>query len=699
MSPEQVEGKELDGRSDVFSLGAVLYEMLTGQRAFEGKSQLSVASAILEKEPSPITSAKPMTPPVLDHAICRCLAKDPEDRWQSAPDLKAELEWLARVGAGSSSLPGLQIGASRALWMYASLVTIVALVLTSLMWHEWSKLPPTPAAIRFELPLPPTSPVALKSGSALAIAPDSRRLAYVVAHEGTTQLFLRDLSAFEGKLLPGTEGASAPFFSPDGEWIGFYAEGRLKKISVNGGPAITLCDAPEGNGATWLPDGTIVFSATWVEGLRRVAASGGTAELITHPDQRRGEAFHWWPDALPGGRAVLFTNQRGPGSSEASIAALSLRNGEWRTVLEKGSNPHYVPSAKIIVYLSEGSLWAAPFDVEKLQVTGASFPALQGVMIDPYFSAAQVALSSDGSIAYLPGAVTQVQNTLVKVDRTGYEQQLTDVRRGYEDLTLSPDGRFLALTVMGDIWSVWLFDLEEETLRRVTFEGDNRDPIWTADSKRVIYGSFRGGHFGIYWKTISGSEPEEEMTTTLAEPWPTSCSKDGQWCAFDMALTTEQSGVFLLPLARERKTVVAVNDPFAQAAAISPDGKWIAYESAESGRSEIYVQHFPTGATKWQVSTDGGIRPTWAANGRELFFRKGSLRSESTLMSVGIRTEPSFTVGQQQQLFQFHYQQAGHDYAVMPDGQHFICIRESEREASTAQVNVILNWTAELKKR
>jgi Tol biopolymer transport system component len=349
--------------------------------------------------------------------------------------------------------------------------------------------------------------------------------------------------------------------------------------------------------------------------------------------------------------------------------------------------------------LNGDALWAAPFDARNLSVTGPSFPVLQGFTVNPHFSTAQVAFSREGSIAYVPETGGHLENTLVKVDRAGHEQALTDIRRAYEDLALSPNGRFLALTVMGNPWSVWLYDLSRGTLGRLTFAGDNRDPIWTADSQRVIYASFRNGHFGLYWKPISGNESEEELITTASIPWPTSCSKDGKGCIYDLGIPEESAGVYLLPLFGERKPKAVVVEPFAGAGAISPDGKWAAYESRESGRTEIYVRPFPAGNRKWQVSTQGGTRPKWAASGRELFFREGEFRGQSRLVSVAVETEGEFRSSAPRILFPFHCEQAGHDYAVMPDGEHFLCIHESEAATRATQLNVVLNWNRELEKR
>ena len=286
------------------------------------------------------------------------------------------------------------------------------------------------------------------------------------------------------------------------------------------------------------------------------------------------------------------------------------------------------------------------------------------------------------------------------IDRSGRETSLSDLQRSYEDLALSPDGRLLALTLIGEQqWNVWIYDLAHKTLNRATFEGDNRDPIWTADGKRVIYVSSRNGRSSIFWKPVTGPGPEEELVSTESLPLPFSTSPDGQWFSYSLGPPAPAAGVYLLPLEGERKSRPFALEPDAMGGAISPDGRWIAYESRESGRSEVYVRALSGGAGKWQISSQGGIRPSWSASGHELFFRTGSIMSESTLMSVTVAPGTQFSASSPRPLFRFTYLQGGHDYAVMPDGQHFICIKESEHDTSATQVNVVLNWTAELKKK
>src|SRR6516162_6209383 len=523
MSPEQVEGKELDGRSDIFSLGAVLYEMLTGRRAFEGKSKLSVASAILEREPAPVSDTKPLTPPVLDHAVRKCLAKSADERWQSASDLASELKWISEAGTSSGTHAAVIARRGRASWAYPVAAAVaVAVVLGGLLL--WRGRSPREPVVRLTIMRPEAEPITLSYGPALALSPDGRRIAFVVAHAADTQLVLRDLSSFDAKVVPGTEGATTPFFSPDGEWLAFMVAGKIKKIPVNGGAAIDVADVSISigsiSGGTWLADGTIVFNSGMTAGLVRVPASGGKAEPVPRPDGDKAGAWQWWPEALPGGD-VLFTQRSGEGPGESSIAVLSLKTGKYKTVVEKGEYAHYSPDGRI-VYLQNGALLAVPFNERKMEVTGAAESVLEGVQYTPS-SYAQFAIAANGTLAYIPGKAKDLNNTLLTIDRDGREEALKAPPRGYEDMDLSPDGKLLAMTVIGGSqWNVWIYDLQQGSLNRLTFEGDNRDPMWSADGKRVIYSSTRNGRRGLYWKPVSGTGGEEQLLDSPRQLFPAS---------------------------------------------------------------------------------------------------------------------------------------------------------------------------------
>jgi serine/threonine protein kinase len=692
MSPEQVEGKDLDGRSDIFSLGAVLYEMWTGQRAFAGKSQLSVASSILEKEPAPITSLRPLTPSTLERTIKKCLEKVPDDRWQSASDLASQLKWISEGGIGSGSAPAVAAeGPAR--WITAGLAFLAAGALAVTGFVLWkSKSPNEKAVVRLSLTMPPTEPLSNDS-TPLALSPDGRRIILVVVHGGATQLAVRDLSSFEIKLISGTEGAAMPFVSPDGEWVGFFADGKLKKISVNGGPAIVLASVQNFIGGTWLSDGMIAYTPDWSGGMSQVAAAGGRPELIMQLEPGKEQEWQWWPEALPNGD-ILYTKKTGEGSEESSVAVLSMKTRKSTILIDNATDAHYSPSGHL-VYLSHGTILAVPFDDKQQKVTGTPLPVLQGAQTLAGGQFAFLSLARDGTLAYIPGGTIGIHNHLVSVDRSGKETVLPAQPQAYEDMTLSPDGKLLAMTIVAEQqWSVWIYDLQQKTLNRFTFDGDNRDPLWSADGKRVIYSSTRNGRKSLFWKQVNGPSGEEELGAFPGQVYPSSVSKDGQYLAYDISGTKESTGAYLLPLRGERKPKLLLNDSAVGSEEISPDGKWIAYDSVESGRTEIYVRGFPSGSGKRQVSQESGAHPMWSANGRELFFR--TTASKPIMMSVTVSSGSEFNASAPRALFGFSCNMAGHDYAPTPDGQHFICIKPPESERTAPQVNVVLNWAKEL---
>jgi tRNA A-37 threonylcarbamoyl transferase component Bud32 len=691
MSPEQVEGKEVDGRSDIFSFGAVLYEMVTGKKAFEGKSQLSVASAILEKEPAPITALKPLTPVTLEHAVKKCLAKLPDERWQSASDLASELKWISEGGVGTGTAPALA-GKSKAHWITAGLAAVTSGALMVAAWAWWHSRTSSPeTVVRLTVAMPPNQPLATLS-PAVALSPDGHRMVLVVLQDGVARLAIRELASFDVKLLPGTEGAAMPFFSPDGEWLGFFAEGKLKKILASGGAAIVIASVQNFSGGTWLGDGTIVYTPDWSGGMYRVPASGGKPELLMPPEPGKEQDWQCFPQALPGGD-ILFTRKTGEGVEEGSIAVLSMKTGKSAVLIEKATDAHYSPSGHLL-YLSHGAILAVPFDEKKLKVTGTPLPVLQGVQMLGG-ELAHFCVAQNGTLAYVPGGATGNHNVLVSVDRTGKQAALSAPPQPYEDLTLSPNGKQLAMTIVGEQqWSVWIYDLQQKTLKRLTFDGDNRDPLWSADGKRVIYSSSRNGRKSLFWKPVAEPGGEEELLTVTAQPFPDSVSKDGRYLVYEVLGARDSKGFYLLPLQGERKPqqLFAETSLGTTLGALSPDGNWFAYASSESGRGQIYVRRFGATAGQWQVSTEGGYQPSWSADSRELFYRGADSRVYSVVVSPGA----DFVSSTPRPLFSFPCVSAAHDYAPTQDGQHFICIQQPQSEWTATQVNVVLNWANEL---
>ncbi|MGH9580101.1 MAG: TolB family protein, partial [Terriglobales bacterium] len=534
------------------------------------------------------------------------------------------------------------------------------------------------------------------SGPSLALSPDGTPIVYVAERAGVTQLHLRGIGDFEARPIAGTEGGFAPFFSPDGQWIAFFygISGQLRKVPLAGGPVMRLCDAQAPFGATWAEDGNIYFASRWYgESLLRVPSAGGKPEKITTPDTKRGESSHRWPHTLPGGRALLFAIGSGSSYDDARIALLDLKTGQWRTLVEGGTNPAYVPTGHI-VYARAGTLLAIAFDLQKLEVTGTPVPILEGVATSTANGEAQFSVAAKGTLAYVPGGTGQSARRLVWLDRAGKAQPVTEHRRAYEDLDLSPDGKKVALTIEGPAWNIWIYDLERGTLTRLTHELTNTDPLWTLDGKRIVYTSFRDGQYGLFWRPADGSGPEEQLHSGPYFLHAYSWSADGRLLAFNEQHPQTQGDNWVMPFQGQRKPQPFLRTSFNEwFPALSPDGRWIAYTSDESGQEEVYVQPYPGPGGKVQISTGGGGRAIWARGGRELFYRAGD-----KLMAVDVETQPAFRAGKPRLLFESRLIDSGHFYDPTPDARRFVAIQPGE-ETSPRQVHVVLHWFEELKHR
>ena len=697
MAPEQLEAKEVDARTDIFAFGAVVYEMATDKKAFEGKSQASVIGAIMSSEPLPMSSLQPMTPPSLDRAVKKCLAKEPEDRWQSAKDLTDELKWIAGAALEGSKIvvPGAAPAARRKVPLaVTSLIAVAVAALTGLViWFLKPTPPSDPHPVsRFTITLPPGDRLAALDTQALSLSPDGRRLVYVASRGGAQQLYLRGIDSLEATPIPGTEGASAPFFSPDGQWVGFFAESKLKKVSLGGGPSVTLCSTAGAQipGGTWGTDGNIVFANGNLSNLAVVSESGGTPKQVTPLDIEKGEIAQRWPASLPGGKAVLFAGVGG--ATTLQISARVLATGERHDLISGGTHPTYAPTGHLI-YAQAGTLMAVPFDSRRLEVTGSSFPVLEGVMQSVPTGMAQFTFSNNGVLSYIPGS-NQVGRRMVWLDRRGTEQPLAAPDRVYGYPRLSPDGRRVAIGLDGQIW---IYDLTRGTLTRLTFQGSASNPVWTPDGKRVAFQSTSGGPFNLYWQPADGSGPAERLTTGENRQAASSFSPDGQSLAYTETNPAAGMDIWILQMS-DRKAHSFLKTPANEGGPqFSPDGRWLAYSSNESGRTEIYVQPYPGPGGKWQISTEGGAEPTWNPNGRELFYRSGA-----KMMAVDISTQPVFTPGKPKMLFEGRYlttNAALPFYAVTSDGQRFLMVKTSEQQLAATQINVVLNWFEELKRR
>jgi serine/threonine-protein kinase len=536
----------------------------------------------------------------------------------------------------------------------------------------------------------------LDYGPALALSPDGTLLAYAARQGGTQQLYLRAMNSLEAKPIQGTEGAINPFFSPDGQWLGFFAGAKLKKISVSGGPALSLGEAANVRGASWGSQGTIAF-ATAISAVQQVSDRGGTSQPLTRFVE--GELSHRWPEFLPGGKALLFAaGATSTNWTNAEVAVHSFATGERRNLIQGGTNPHYAPTGHL-VYSQGGSLMAVSFDPQRLTVTGAWVPVLERVLQSTTSGAAQYCFSATGSLAYVSGGLQATQRRLVWVDRKGVEQALPASALAYRNPRLSPDGRRVATTIEESESAIWIYDLGRETLTRLTFQGGvNLVGGWTPDSKRITFESNKEGPLNVFWQLADGSGGLERLTTSEYVQVPMSWSPDGQLLAFNEINPTKGYDIWVLRMS-DRKAQPFLRTPFNESAPrFSPDGRWLAYVSDESGRSEIYVQPYPGPGGKWQISTEGGTEPVWNPNGRELFYRSGN-----KMIAMEITSRPTFSVGKPTVLFEGQYvptPATAPNYDVSPDGQRFLMLKPIDQaQAAPTQINIVLNWFEELKQK
>jgi eukaryotic-like serine/threonine-protein kinase len=716
MAPEQLEGHEADPRTDIFAFGVVLYEMLTGRKAFEGKSQASLIAAILEREPPPISSAQPLTPPALDRVVKKCLAKDPDDRWQSARDLHDELKWIAESGS-HAGIPALPVRVARpqplrhvvihtSTWLLgaamAGITVWLALRTGAIPPPRISRLqitPPSAAA-----PTITALTIITNATRDVAITPDGTRVVYLGANG--TALFVRALDQLDAMPLTGLGAPTGPFISPDGQWIGFADGLNLKKVAITGGPAVTLVRL-DGTfrGATWAPDGTIVFATGNIAtGLQRITSGGGEPTVLTQPNRARGEADHYWPEFLPGGQAVLFTIIATTGGlPQAQVAVLDLRTGMQTPLIQGGSDAHYVPSGHL-VYGAAGTLRAVAFDLARLAVVGTAVPVVQ--VVTTTAGAVDVAVGGDGTLVYVPGGAA-AQRTPIWVDRQGQETPIAAPPRTYDMPRIAPDGVRAALHGQDQDNDIWLWDLARGTLARVTF-GPTIDnyPVWTPDGRQLFFTSNRTGAQNLFTQGADGTGAVTRLTESPNQQRATSISPDGKRLVFYENNPKTDSDVMQLQLDGARQVTPLVQTPFAERnGELSPDGRWLAYEANDSGVFEIYVRPFPDVAGgRWQVSTGGGTQPLWARSGQELFY----LGPTGALMRVGVPRGATWAATVPAKLLEAgrYYTgtatQIARSYDITPDGRRFLMIKPEGGSGSTPSAStslvVVQHFDEELKR-
>jgi serine/threonine protein kinase/Tol biopolymer transport system component len=702
MAPEQLEGREVDSRTDIFAFGAIVYEMATGAKAFTADSQAGLIAAVLERAPAPICALQPTIPRSLDDLVARCLAKDPDERWQTATDLTFGLEQIRRgmsPRSHSAETQGPRLG--RRGFIGAALAVTAAIVLAGLALLVWGsssfsrmEQPPVRLLLSQHLLLPTTENGELP---AMAISNDGQRVVYVAQHDGRRRLFLREMKDSEASLVAGTENAMTPFFSPDGQRIGFFADGYLKTVATAGGAPVVLANVLNPRGGTWGTTDTIIYSPSTDAGLWRVSARGGAPQPLVQPDPARGERGYRWPAMLPGDDAVVFVvaTSKILSFDDAHIAVRSLRSGEQRELVRGGSFPVFMAPDSLL-YARAGALLAIPFDPVRLAVTGTAQTVLNGVITYPLNGGAQYALASNGTLVHLAGSAFTRDSALTWVDRKGVSSRLKAPSLPYNRVILSPDGQRAALDIDGANASIWILDLQRPPMTRLTLEWSNNLPFWTPDGTRIGFISARGGRRTVFWQAVDGrSEPQRLVDHHASDIVGGSFAPDGKTLIYEERHPTSGSDLWVLsPIGTGTPRPFLQTSFNEQAAQFAPDGRWVAYVSDVSGRNEVYVQSYPDAGSKLPVSTDGGTLPVWASHGRELFYWNGN-----AMMSVKIQTSPVFSAAQPEELFQKKRGGSlGLNYALGPDGR-FLMIEDLSSRQSEVPVTVTLNWRDDVQRR
>jgi len=690
MAPEQLEGRDADARTDIFALGEVIYEMATGKPTFSGKSRASLIASILTTDPPPMAQLQPMAPVALERVVRKCLAKDPDERWQNAGDLASELKWIAEGGSQTAAVaaPAAPAKKDRLGWLVAAASLLLLLAGGALWWNSSHRAQP-PMYFHAAVPF---------AASDLALSPDGKLVALIgySSQLNDYALWTYEVGSQRTNLLEGTQGASYPFWSQDGKYLGFFSDGKLKKVESAGGRSQAICAAPNGRGGAWSRDGVIVFSPDALHGLSRVSSSGGTPTELTTLDASRFETSHRWPVFLPDGRHFLYMAANFAGKTSANaIFVGSIDSTEKRFVVSSSANATYVEPG-FLLYLRDRTLVAQPFNARTFALTGEPRTLSDDVL---FFSQILRAVF-DASPALLVAQTGKAASLseLSWFDRSGKALGKVGSPAWYYNVRLSPDGHRLAVDQTdpdGKNTDIYVHDLARDAVTRLTFEPSlDQSAVWSPDGKKILFSSNRTGHFRMYIKNADGSGSEEEVAdqgVSLFNPWD--WSRDGKYTLYRRGT---QVGYLTWP-DRVAKPLTPENLAL-RGAQFSPDGRWFAYASNESGNMEVYVSPFPETNGKWQVSAGGGQEPRWRQDGKELFY----FSPDGKMMAVPIVGGASFEAGTAVPLFTAHRRQpvSSQDifsYDVTPDGQKFLIVTNVD-QGPASPLSITLNWTSESEK-
>jgi len=690
MAPEQLEGKTSDARTDIFALGAVLYEMATGRRAFLAETQASLIGAIMHEQPQPVSAVQPMIPPAFDRVIQSCLAKDPEDRWQTAHDVKLQLQWIAEGGSVvglPAPVAARRKSRERLAWIAFAVAALVAAVFAV---GYVRRAPAPPLQTRFEIAPPPE----LATVGSPRLSPDGRHLVFRgVDSTGIAQLWLRAMDSVEARPLAGTEGAKGdrrPMWSPDSRYVAFFVGDKLKKVPVAGGPAQTICDA-DGADGSWSTSGEILYDGDDTAPLMRVPAAGGIAKPEVSLEDLKDVSSLGWPEFLPDGEQFIYLAETS--DEETSVMIQSLDSKERRILTTSDSRVQYVEPG-YLVYVLNGMLVAHPFDADAGTLTGDPVPLADSIGVSAV-GLADFSASHNGTLAYRGGQTGARQ--LLWRDRAGRELGQVGEPAEYRSTSFSPDGKRVAVAVVDSNAAnldVWIHDLERGVASRFTFDpGYDVTPIWSPDGSRIVFSSNRSeGSAALYWKDASGAGAAELLLQAEADIYSSDWSSDGSFLAYNEQNPETSWDIWALPMGGVGKPFPVLQSGFAEVRPrFSPDGRWLVYNSNESGDMEIYVTQFPGPGGKWQVSTNGGTEPRWSADGTEIFY----LDAAQDLVTVPVTTSPTFKAGLPEKLFEARlFPYVGRNrYLVTDDGQRFLTLSPISGE-SVRPISVVLNWTA-----
>ncbi|MFQ5744114.1 MAG: protein kinase [Acidobacteriota bacterium] len=695
MSPEQIRRQQLDKRTDIWAFGCVLFETISGRAAFAEKTISDTMAAILRQEPD-WDLLPESTPPTAVALIHRCLQKDAHHRLHDIADARIELqEARGEVGGNGAPVaagPAVATPRTRQLrfWqLFAAAALTIALVL-GIRQVGW-RGQPQPVR-RIPMAIPPEIIPSVGYAPILDISPDGQSVVYTASQDGDTILYRQSLDALEPSKIAGTQAAYSPFFSPDGKWIAFFdwESRKLKKVPLAGGEPTVICDAKDFYGGVWGPNGTILLSAPY-SGIYRVPDSGGSPVLLTRLDRGDGELGHDWPDFLPGGKQALFTIFRGGRYDDSSIAVVSFETGQVRSLLEGGYFPHYAPSGHLL-FVQGGSLVAVPFDLETLEPQGDPIEVIGQMSTNSVVGYADFAFSDSGSLVYLSDELSLQDFALVSIDSEGTRKELAPERRPYASLRISPNGGQVAVGVADREFDIWTYDLERGGASRLTFDPSwDGYPVWTPDGRRIAFASERDGGIQLFVKSADGSGTAEPLVRSEYAKYPSSWLPDGSFLVYSEQQPESGSDIWILPVKDGGDPQVFLRTPFAEGSAmISPDGKWVAYQSNQTGQWEVYVRPFPEGKPKVKVSTEGGYSPRWSPDGRRLFYRRAG-----QFIAVEVKSEPTFSAGLPRPLFEGPYRGA---YDVGKGSRPFVGVIEAAGEGSTARINLVLNWFEELER-